>query len=95
MVAEIDEKTDSFSAVLVGFLPDHRRFELKEPSGKMMCGTVTKNACEQFEKAVQSGLAVLGTHCQAEFIVREIRPLNQSTRLIYRLTTFNKLGESS
>lgn len=92
---EIDEKTEVLSGVLIGFLPDHRKFELRDESGTIIYGTTSKEAAEQFVRAVQYQDAVIGEPCEAEFIVREIRPINRPARLNYRLVGFHKIGRST
>lgn len=89
---EIDEATQSISGILAGFLPDHRRFELRISSGETFYGTTSKEAAEQFEHAVQKDMVLIGAPCEAEFMVREIRPLNRPPRRTYRLSQFHKLG---
>jgi hypothetical protein len=91
---EINEKPESITGTLKGFLPDHKRFEILDSIGNTIYGTASKEATEQFQMAVRRGLAILGTECQADFIIREIRPLNREPRLTYRLIEFHKLGES-
>lgn len=92
---EIDEKPEVIEGILMGFLPDHRKFELREASGTTIYGTVSKEAAEQFVKAVQYQEAVIGEPCEAEFIIREIRPLNRPARLTYRLIGFHKIGKKA
>lgn len=91
---EIDERTDVISGVLIGFLPDHRRFELRDETGVTIYGTVSKEAVEQFVRAVQYQKAVIGETCKAEFVVREVRPRNRPARLNYRLVGFHIIGSA-
>lgn len=90
---EIDERTDIISGILIGFLPDHRKFELRDDAGTTRYGTVSKEAAEQFIRAVQHQAAVIGEPCEAEFVVREVRPFNRPPRLSYRLVGFHKIGK--
>lgn len=90
---EINERTDVIGGVLIGFLPDHRKFELRDDAGATIYGTVSKEAAEQFIRAVQHQSAVIGERCEAEFLVREVRPLNRPPRLNYRLMGFHKIGK--
>ena len=92
---QIDERTEIIRGVLAGFLPEHRKFELRDENGNTFYGTTTKEAAEQFEAAVQHDQVVIGALCEAEFVVREIRPLNRPPRLTYRLIGFHKLGEQA
>lgn len=92
---EIDERTDVISGILIGFLPDHKKFELRDDAGETIYGTVSKEAAEQFIRAVQHQAAVIGERCEAEFVVREVRPLNRPPRLNYRLVGFHKIGKQA
>ncbi|WP_148045609.1 hypothetical protein [Salinisphaera orenii] len=92
---EIDEKSALLEGILIGFLPDHRKFELRDQTGVTIYGAVSKEAAEQFESAVQYQGPVIGEPCKAEFIVREVRPINQAPRLSYRLIGFHRLGSSA
>ncbi|MFP4192199.1 MAG: hypothetical protein ACLFU6_09035 [Candidatus Hydrogenedentota bacterium] len=92
---EIDERTEIINGVLMGFLPDHKKFELRDDAGTTIYGTVSKEAAEQFVRAVQHHAAVIGEPCEAEFIVREVRPLNRPPRLNYRLVGFHKIGSAA
>jgi hypothetical protein len=90
---EIDDRSEAMRGILAGFLPDHRRFELRDETGATFYGTTTKEAAEQFESAVHQDMAVIGAPCEAEVIVREIRPFNRPPRLTYRLVGFHRLGQ--
>lgn len=92
---DIDERTEVISGVLIGFLPDHRKFELHNEDGVTIYGTVSKEAAEQFVRAVQHQAAVIGEPCIAEFMLREVRPRNRPSRLNYRLIGFHKIGNSA
>ena len=89
---EIEEKSEPISGVLLGLLPEHRRFELRVHDGETLYGTVTKDAAAQFDEAVQEGRVSAQTYCEAECLVREVRPLNREARLTYRITRFNRIG---
>ncbi len=92
---EIDERKEVISGILIGFLPDHRKFELQDDAGTTIYGTVSKEAAEQFVRAVQHQAAVIGEPCEAEFLVREVRPINRPPRLNYRLVGFLKIGNQA
>jgi hypothetical protein len=92
---EINEKSETLKGILIGFLPDHRKFELREESGTTIYGTATKEAVEQFQTAVQYQEVVIGENCEAEFIIREIRPISRPSRHTYLLTRFHRIGKQS
>ncbi|WP_447979041.1 hypothetical protein [Candidatus Nitrospira bockiana] len=88
---EIEESPVQIEGVLEGFLPDHRRFELKGLDGHPYYGAVTKEAVEQF----RSGEVALGKRCSAGITIRSVRSLNKPTRLAYRLMKFYPLNREA
>jgi len=86
----IDETVTEIEGVLVGFLPEHRKFELADNSGKLFYGSATKEAVEQFAKATES---VLGKSCQIKVTIKTVSPLNRPPREVVRLMEFLKFGE--
>lgn len=50
----IVEDTNDIKGTLIGFLPDHRKFEIRNSDGRVLYGSVSKEAVEQFEKEVRS-----------------------------------------
>lgn len=89
---EIEERTQRITGVLAGFLPDHRRFEMRETGGTSIYGSVTRSAADQFIAAVDHGEIVIGNQCEVEVIVREVRPFNRPPRLTYRMLGFHRIG---
>lgn len=87
----IDENVTVIEGVLVGFLPEHRKFELADNAGKLFYGSATKEAVEQFTAASES---VLGKSCQIKAAIKTVSPLNRPPREVVRLIEFLKLGES-
>lgn len=86
----IDETITEIEGVLVGFLPEHRKFELADSSGKLFYGSATKEAVEQFAKATES---VLGKSCQIKVTIKTVSPLNRPPREVFRLMEFLDFGE--
>ncbi|MCB8888975.1 hypothetical protein [Vreelandella malpeensis] len=86
----IDEAVTEIEGVLVGFLPEHRKFELADNAGKLFYGSATKEAVEQFVKATES---VLGKKCQVKVTIKTVSPLNRPPREVVRLMEFLKFGE--
>lgn len=81
----IEEKTIEISGVLVGFLPDHKKFEIKDQSGKIIYGSTTQVAVEQFEKASDTAI---GKQCLANVTIKTVSPLNRPAREVVRLIEF-------
>jgi len=85
----IEEKEIEISGTLEGLLPDHRKFEIREDSGKLIYGSATKEAVEQFEQASKN---IIGNQCLASVTVRTIVPLNRPSREVFRLIEFLNIG---
>lgn len=86
----IEEKTSDIEGVLVGFLPEHRKFELQGKTGQLYYGSATKEAVDQFVKATDT---VIGKHCLIRATIKTVAPLNRPPREIIRLLEFLRFGE--
>ncbi|WP_226596517.1 hypothetical protein [Marinobacter nauticus] len=86
----IDEKTTEVEGTLVGFLPEHRKFELADNAGKLLYGSATKEAVEQFAKATD---IVIGNKCLVRVSVKTVAPLNRPPREVVRLLEFLRFGD--
>ena len=81
----IDEKTTDISGVLEGLLPEHRKFEIREESGRLIYGSATKEAVKQFEEASTSAI---GKRCLASVTIKTVAHLNRPPREVIRLIEF-------
>ncbi|MGB2831501.1 MAG: hypothetical protein WBC07_01010 [Methylotenera sp.] len=86
----IEEKTIEIEGALVGFLPEHRKFELRDKSGTIIYGSATKEAVDQFEKTTET---VIGKQCSAKVTVKTVAPLNRPSKDVVRLIEFLRFGE--
>ena len=86
----IEEKESFTSGQILGFLPEHRKFELKPADGEVIYGSVSKEAAEQYQAMVTTGLNVVGRHWHVKLTVRTVKPLNRPPRDVYRLVEFMK-----
>lgn len=86
----IEESTTEIEGVLVGFLPEHRKFELADTSGKLFYGSATAEAVEQFTKAADS---VIGKKCLIKVSLKIVAPLNRPPREVVRLIEFLRFGD--
>lgn len=86
----IEEKTSDIEGMLVGFLPEHRKFELQDKTGQLYYGSATKEAVDQFVKATDT---VIGKHCLIRVTIKTVAPLNRPPREIVRLLEFLRFGE--
>lgn len=85
----IEEKSTEIIGNLVGFLPEHRKFELKDESGNILYGSATKEAVEQFEREAE---AAIGKRCLVKLAVKTVLPLNRPPKEIIRLIEFLRFG---
>lgn len=86
----IEEQTSDIEGILVGFLPEHRKFELQDKTGQLYYGSATKEAVDQFVKATDT---VIGKHCLIRVTIKTVAPLNRPPREIVRLLEFLRFGE--
>ncbi|MCP5135916.1 MAG: hypothetical protein H6981_03825 [Gammaproteobacteria bacterium] len=86
----IEEKTSDIEGILVGFLPEHRKFELQDKIGQLYYGSATKEAVDQFVKATDT---VIGKPCLIRVTIKTVAPLNRPPREVIRLLEFLRLGE--
>jgi hypothetical protein len=90
---QIEEKDLEKSGILIGFLPEHRRFELQLASGELIYGSATKESTEQYRAAMIEGSHTIGVKCIAKFNERIVKPLNRPQKLVYRLLEFVEIGQ--
>jgi hypothetical protein len=86
----IEEETSEILGTLVGFLPEHRKFELRDSLGRIIYGSATKDAVEQFEKATETAI---GKKCLVKVTIKTVAPLNRPAREVVRLMEFLDFGE--
>ena len=86
----IEESTTEIEGKLVGFLPEHRKFELADRTGKIFYGSATKEAVEQFANATDSAI---GKKCLIKVTIKTVAPLNRPPREVVRLLELLRFGE--
>ena len=86
----IEESTTEIEGKLVGFLPEHRKFELADRTGKIFYRSATKEAVEQFANATDSAI---GKKCLIKVTIKTVAPLNRPPREVVRLLEFLRFGE--
>jgi hypothetical protein len=85
----IEEKTTEIEGVLVGFLPEHKKFEIRDELGNIIYGSATTEAVDQFEKANE---VVIGKQCLLKVTIKTVSPLNRPSREVVRLIEFLHFG---
>jgi hypothetical protein len=84
----IEEGEEEFEGVLVGLLPEHRKFELRVSDLQTIYGTVSKVAYEQFSSMVSRGENPINQTWKVKVRRRTVTPLNRLPRDVYRLLEF-------
>ena len=84
----IEEKEAFESGEILGFLPEHKKFELKTADKEIIYGSVTKEAAEQYKTMFSDGIDIVGRRWQVKLTVRTVKPLNRQPREVYRLIEF-------
>lgn len=85
----IVESDDFLDGVLQGFLPEHRKFELRLSSNsEVIYGTVTKSAAEAYLEMLTRGVSIVDKRCKIKASIRVITPVNQPEKVLYRLLEF-------
>lgn len=84
----IEEAEDIVTGVLVGFLPEHRKFEVKPDDGPLIYGSVSNEASEQYSSFSSDGEMVIGSKWMFKVRRRIVSPLNRPPREIIRLLEF-------
>ncbi|MCA9474115.1 MAG: hypothetical protein KC594_18785 [Nitrospira sp.] len=83
----IDESDVTLDGVLVGFLPEHRKFEMLV-EGQMLYGSVSKDATEQYSQLVARGENPERQTWKVRMKRRIVTPLNRPAREVNRLLEF-------
>ncbi|VAW84862.1 hypothetical protein MNBD_GAMMA16-1405 [hydrothermal vent metagenome] len=81
----IKEKTTEIEGVLVGFLPEHKKFEIRDELGNIIYGSATTEAVDQFKKAIE---VVIGKQCLVKVTIKTVSPLNRPPKKVVRLIEF-------
>ncbi|ODU11036.1 MAG: hypothetical protein ABS91_02750 [Thiobacillus sp. SCN 64-35] len=84
----IDEADQLIEGVLVGFLPEHRKFEIQVGQTLTLYGSVSKEAAEQYAQLVARGENPERQTWRVRIRQRTITPLNRPPRDVNRLLEF-------
>lgn len=88
---DIAEKTTEIEGTLIGFLPEHRKFELSDPvTGKIYYGSASKEAVEQYTKIHEP---VIGKKCLIRVSIKTVAPLNRPSKEVIRLEEFLHIND--
>lgn len=83
---KIDEHPDQIrEGTLVGFLPQHRRFEFQFSPEEIIFGSTSREATKQFLEAVVSAEGAIGKKWQVKMNIRTVTRLNRKPKNSYSL----------
>lgn len=86
----IDESNLILEGVLEGFLPDHKKFELRVDTSHVIYGSASREASDQYASFMANGVAPIGKTWQVKIQQRIVTPLNRPAREVNRLIEFIK-----
>lgn len=86
----IEEEEESLSGTLMGFLPEHKKFELLTGAGEMIYGSVSLEAAEQFKSMIEANKNPITKRFEVGIRTRVIKPINASEKKSFRLNRFIK-----
>lgn len=84
----IEEDDLDLEGTLEGFLPDHRKFELRVDELTVIYGSVSKEAAEQYANFRTQGETPIGEKWKVRVRRRIVSPLNRPPREVNRLLEF-------
>lgn len=83
----IDEQDTTLSGTLIGFLPEHKKFEM-QVDGQTLYGSVSREAAEQYARLVAEGANPERQGWLVRMKRRTVTPLNRPSREVNRLLEF-------
>lgn len=82
---DIQEDSDDVIGELIGFLPEHKRFELRKATGEVISGPASKEATEKYLAALHSAEGAVGKTWKTKINIRTLQKLNQQPKSYYKL----------
>ena len=84
----VDDQESVLAGVLVGFLPEHKKFELRDDEGKVVYGSATNDAVKEYLEMLNSNKTVLNVKWKFSAKVRTVAPLNRTPKTVFTITKF-------
>ncbi|MCK5603001.1 hypothetical protein KAR91_14050 [Candidatus Pacearchaeota archaeon] len=84
----IDETDDFVTGKLIGFLPEHKKFEIQLDDNTITYGSVSKEASKQFDEFIAAERMVISKKWRLKIHRRTVRPLNRSPREVIKMLEF-------
>lgn len=84
----IEENESTLVGVLVGFLPEHKKFELRDDNGDLIYGNATKDAVKEYLDMLNEKKTVLNIKWNFNVIMRTVSPLNKTPKTVFTITKF-------
>lgn len=79
---EIDEIEQTVNLKILGLLPEHCKFEAIMDDGKLILGSVAKQATDQFKPEK------IGKSLKVRLLIKSITPLHRPEKTLYKLIEF-------
>ncbi|TVK90976.1 hypothetical protein AYJ01_20590 [Shewanella algae] len=79
---EIDEDEELVELKVLGLLPEHCKFEASTSEGRIIYGSTTRLAAEQFSSDL------IGKLVSVNLMTKSIKPLHRPERVVYKLLEF-------
>lgn len=86
----IKEETTLIEGILLGFLPEHKKFEFRTTNNELIYGSVSKDAVEQYYSYIKQGITPINMNWVIKVDERLIKPLNRKEKVVYRLISFDE-----
>jgi hypothetical protein len=83
---DIEEEEEVVRGIILGVLPNHKKFEMRKQDGEVIWGTVSIEALEFYAR----NKTIVDQNWESTIIIKTIKPLNKPPRNVYRLTRFLK-----
>ena len=85
----IEESDKEFSGILIGFLPEHRKFELRLPESDIVIyGPVSSYSLNQYQRMISENESVIPSLRRVIITVKKVQPLNSDPKYYYKLRKF-------
>jgi len=81
----INEKEEPLAGVIMGFLPEHKTFELRLPDGEVIYGTASKDAAIEYATYLKTLEDPLNVEWQTHMQIREVTALRREPKVVYKL----------
>jgi len=89
----IDEDEDFLIGIIIGLLPEHKKFELKLADGKIIYGTASKESITEYETYRKTLKDPINVEWRTHMNVRTVKSLNREPKTVYSLLGLSPKSE--